>query len=69
MFTVGAFVFAVVISLSIDRLNAKDRSNIAILSDEELRSAVLHTRQDVKLVAFLLYAILIMLGVIADRVH
>ena len=38
-------------------------------ADEEVRTAVLHARQDIKLVAFLLMGIAIMLGVIADRVH
>jgi hypothetical protein len=29
----------------------------------------LHARQDIKLVAFMLGAILLMLGIIADRIH
>jgi len=69
MFTTAAVVLIVAIAWWVERLNRKDREsrNIAVLSDEEVRTAVLHTRQDVKLLAFLLGAILIMPGVIADR--
>ena len=35
-------------------MNAQDRTNVAILTDDEVRSAVLHARRDVKLVALLL---------------
>lgn len=69
MFTVIAFLLVGVIGWYADRMNVKDRSNIAILSDDEVRSAILHTRQDVKFVAFLLGAIIVMLGIIADRIH
>lgn len=50
-----------------DRTHAQDRKNIAILDDDEVRSAILHARQDIKLVVFMLAAVVLMLGIIADR--
>ena len=69
MFTIAAFFGIAAIGWYLDKANVSDRSNVAILSDEEVRTAVLHARQDIKLVAFLLGGIAIMLGVIADRIH
>ena len=69
MFTAVAFVLIIAIGWYVGRLNVKDRSNVAVLTDDEVRSAILHARQDVKLVAFMLGGILLMLGVIADRIH
>jgi hypothetical protein len=37
--------------------------------DDDLRELTLHMRQDLKLVAFLLAGIMVMLGVVADRIH
>jgi hypothetical protein len=69
MFTIGAFIGIAAIFWYVEKANVRDRSIIAIVSDEEVRTAILHARQDIKLVAFLLVGIAIMLGVIADRVH
>lgn len=69
MFTTGAFFLIALIGWQVGRANIKDRANVAILTDDEVRTAILHARQDVKLVAFVLGAILVMLGVIADRIH
>jgi hypothetical protein len=49
-----------------NRTQAKDRANITLLTDDEVRTAVLHARQDIKLLCFLLAGVIIMLGVIAD---
>jgi hypothetical protein len=54
MFTAGAFVLIAVIGWHVGRLNVKDRLNVAALTDDEVRTAILHARQDVKLVAFML---------------
>ena len=54
----------------VGRANDKERHHLnAIVSDDEVRNCVLHTRQDLKLVCFLLGGILIMLGIVADRLH
>jgi ABC-type Fe3+-siderophore transport system permease subunit len=69
MFTLGAFVLIVAVAWYAGRLNVRALSNVVVLSDEEFRTTVLNIRQDVKLIAFLLGAIIVMLGVIADRIH
>jgi hypothetical protein len=70
MFTIGAIVILVVLAFYVDRYNAIDRKREPeMVSDAEVRQSVLHARQDLKLIAFLLGAILVMLGVIADKVH
>ncbi len=47
--------------------HTKDRKNVAHLNDDEVKTAVLHARQDIKLLCFLLSGVIIMLGIIADR--
>ena len=69
MFTGVAFALIVGIGWYTMRTNVKDRANISVLSDDEVRTAVLHARQDIKLVAFLLCGVLVMLGLIADKMH
>jgi hypothetical protein len=69
MFTIVSFVMIAAVGWYVQRENVKDRANIAVLTDDEVRSAVLHARQDIKLIAIMLAGILIMLGIIADRVH
>lgn len=67
MFTVGASILLAMIGWYVGRQYIKDRADVALLSDDEVRTAILYARQDLKLVAFALGGILIMLGVIADR--
>jgi hypothetical protein len=67
MFTIIAFFSIAAIAWFAGRANIKDRAAVTLLSDDEAKTAVLHTRQDVKLIAFLLAAILVMLGIVADR--
>ncbi len=69
MFTIAAFFVIAAIGWYVGRLNIKDRSIITTLTDDEVRTAILHARQDIKLIVFILGAILVMLGVIADRVR
>jgi cbb3-type cytochrome oxidase subunit 3 len=57
-----------------DRANVEDRAaRTHYFEDDEVRQSVVHARQDLKLIAFLLMGIMIMLavglGVIADRIH
>lgn len=40
-----------------------------VFDDELVRQSVIFARQDLRLIAWVLAAILIMLGIIADRVH
>jgi len=68
MFTIISLVASRYIGWYADERNAEDRNNIALLSDDEVRTAILHARQDLKFICFLLFAILIMLGVIADLI-
>jgi len=69
MFTIGAFIAVGLIGWWADRSNVKDRQHVLSIDDGEVRQSVLHARQDLKLIAFLMAAIVIMLGIIADRVH
>jgi hypothetical protein len=62
MFTTIAFFAAALIGWSVGRLNERERT----LDEPAL---LLQTRQDVKLIVFLLFAILVMLGVIADSIR
>ena len=61
MFTVLAIVGGTIIAWRTSRLQESDESDAP--------TSIRHTRQDLRLIAFLLFAILIMLGVIADRIH
>jgi hypothetical protein len=68
MFTVIAFFAGALIGWGAIRLNDKDRATYDRLDDvEATRALLLHSRQEMKLIAYLLFAILIMLGVIADH--
>lgn len=69
MFTFAAFALFVVIAFAAGRANAGDRRSYdAQPSDDPgLWLLLLHVRQDLKLVAYLLGGIMVMLGVVADR--
>jgi hypothetical protein len=70
MFTALAVALLLGILFNVDRYHAIDRKRVPEqVSDAEVRQSILHARQDLKLIAFLLAAILVMLGVIADRVQ
>ncbi len=69
MFTLLAFVLIGGLAFWADRANNQDRSSYGNDLDEKRGFLLgLHIRQDLKLIAFLLGGVLIMLGVIADRV-
>lgn len=70
MFTFAAFVLIFLIGWYANRKNEEDRPNYD-RADPDLRLwlIALHIRQDLKLIAFGLAGILVMLGIIADRVH
>jgi hypothetical protein len=67
MFALTAFAATALIGWWTDRKNYEDRSaRPSSFADDEVRQSIVHTRQDVKLIAFLLMAILATPGIIAD---
>jgi hypothetical protein len=66
MFTFGAMLFGAVLMWLAIRANEQDRP---AYDEDRIWILVLHIRQDLKLVVFLLAGVLVMLGVIADRLH
>jgi len=62
MFTLGAFIALVVIGYAGSRAQRSD-------SSESIEHLTLQTRQDLRVIAYLLAAILVALGIIADRIH
>jgi hypothetical protein len=60
MFTVGAFFAVALLAWWALRANNKERESDAAQS-------IVFIRQDVRLIAFLLAGILVMLGIIADK--
>jgi hypothetical protein len=70
MFTLGAFILVALIGWYVNGKNEEDRptyDNAAL--DDRIWVLVLHARQDLKLIAFFQGAIIIMLGILADRLH
>lgn len=70
MFTVGAFILVSILAWYAGRKNEYDRTQYDT-APFDLREwmLLLHARQDLKLICFLLAGILVMLGVIADRIQ
>ena len=69
MFTAGAFVLFALIAWYAHRKNEQDRSMYdQVIHDDREWLLLLHIRQDLKLASFLMCGILVMLGVIADRI-
>jgi hypothetical protein len=70
MFTIIASVTVVAISYWTDRLSDKEVVQRAMVFDDDMvRQSVVFARRDLRLVAWMLAAMLIMLGIIADRMH
>jgi hypothetical protein len=69
MFTAGAILFGVVLGFISYQINKGDRSTYGRAVDTPDGLLALHVRQELRLVAFLLAAVIVMLGVIADRIH
>jgi hypothetical protein len=70
MFTAIAFFAMAGIVWFSDRRELSERSEPAVpVDDAFFRARLLFIRQDVRLLVYLLMAILLMLGVIADRLH
>ena len=69
MFTLLAIGFVVLLVFLAKRMNEQERP---IYTEDEQTDRtwrlVLHVRQDIKLVTFLLGGVIVLLGIIADRV-
>jgi hypothetical protein len=69
MFTVFALALSAVILWFADRGNESDRKSYDQLTVEErLQRLALHSRQDLKTIVFLLGGIMVLLGIIEDRI-
>lgn len=67
IFAAAGFLAAFLIVLAADRTNRKDPPTRD--DPKELGEMIRYSRQDLRLIAWLLAAILVMLGFIADRIH
>jgi hypothetical protein len=66
MLTTISFVMLALIAWIAHSGNKKERRFYDLGSDENIREVTLHIQQDLKLVAFLLAGILVMLGILGD---
>jgi hypothetical protein len=70
MFTATTFVALAVVAWLAQRKEAGERAiKLIPVDDAFLRERILFIREDIRLLAFLLMAVLVMLGIIADRLH
>ena len=70
MFSVGAFAAIALVAWYSHRQERGERAvTPAMVEDDYLRERILFIREDIRLVAYLLMAILVMLGILADRIH
>jgi len=70
MFTTIATVVVVAITYWTDRLSDKEVvGRPSVFDDDIVRQSVVFARHDLRLIAWMLAAMLVMLGIIADRVH
>src|SRR5262245_3472104 len=68
-FTIIAIVMLVSASVHASNMNWSDHRKVVDVSDDIMRQSTLHSRQDIRFIAYLLGAILVMLGIIADGLH
>lgn len=66
-YTLVAMAAVVVIAISSDRWNRRERRNVSLFDDDQVRQSVMFAREDLRLIALLLAGILVALGLIADR--
>ena len=66
MFTLGAIALTGLLFWTVQKANQKDRSMYD--GDDRIWLLALHIRQDLKLIAFVLAGVMVMLGIIADRI-
>jgi len=70
MFTIIASVAVVAIAVWTDRLSDKELvGRPSVFDDDLIRQSIVLARRDLRLIAWVLAAILIVPGIIADRIH
>ena len=70
MFTIIACFAVVAIAVWTDRQSDKEVvGRPSVFDDDLVRQSVVFVRRDLRLIAWMLAAILILLGIIADRIH
>jgi hypothetical protein len=70
MFTVIAMALVGIVAWNVSRVNDKERRIYDDAPpDDRTWLVLLHIRQDMQLVAYLLGLIAVMLGIVADRIH
>ena len=70
MFTIIACFAVVAIAVWTDRQSDKEMvGRPSVFDDDLVRQSVVFVRRDLRLIAWMLAAILIVLGIIADRIH
>jgi hypothetical protein len=70
MFTVIAGVAVVAIVYWTDRLSDKELvGRPSVFDDDIIRQTIVFAHRDLRLIAWALTAILIMLGIVADKLH
>ncbi len=70
MFTVIALIAVPVLVWICQRQEQRERSVAPPpIDDDFARRRIIYIREEIRLVCFLLMAILVMLGIIADRLH
>jgi hypothetical protein len=71
MYTAGALILLALLGWYVNRANEKDRRDYdrARSTDDRHQQLLLHIRQDVKLIAFLLMGLIVMLAAVADGLH
>ncbi len=70
MFTIIACFAVVAIAVWTDRQSDKEMvARPSVFDDDLVRQSVVFVRRDLRLIAWVLAAILIVLGIIADRIH
>jgi len=67
MYTLGSFFALALVGWLCNRSNNSDRGLVSDIQDNEIKALILHARQDVKILVFLLGLVIIMLGIIADK--
>jgi hypothetical protein len=63
IFGVGALAFWC------DRASTREQKSPFHFEDDLLRQSIVFARQDLRLIAYVLAAIFVMLGVISDKIH
>jgi hypothetical protein len=67
MFTIAAFFAIAGLAWYARSANNGERESVSTFDDDLVRQSVVFAREDLKLITLALAAILVMLGIIADR--